>query len=182
MALGAKLSKSVSGLGQKIQKGTSQLGQKISKVEKQAQRGIAKGIEMGQGAVRDVERGIVQASGKVGAVKQGLLKGARIIDVLQSTGVASLVPGLSMGLAGASGALRAGAGGLKQLQDVGKDTRMATGKAKNQLASVGQKASQRVGEVGSGARSRVEKFGERAKAIEQQTQEDISNVRSAFSS
>lgn len=182
MAFGTKLSKTVSGLGQKIQKGTSQLGKKIVSVEKQAQRGIAKGIQMGQGAVRDVERGIESASGKIGSVKQGLLKGARVIDALQSTGVASMVPGLNLGLAAASGALRTGAGGLKQLQDVGRDTRMATGKAKSQLASVGQKASEKVSEVGAGAKSKVEKFGERAKALEQQTQEDISNVRSAFSS
>lgn len=181
MALGTKLSKKFSMLGNKIQGGASSLGKKISGLEKQAQRGIAKGIDMGQGAIRDVERGIVQASGKVGAVKQGLLKGANVIDVLQTTGVASMVPGLGAGLAAASGALRGGAAGLKKLQDVGADARMATAKGKNQLASVGQKASQKVSDVGGMAKSKVEKFGERAKAIEQRTQEDISNVQSAFS-
>jgi hypothetical protein len=180
MALGTKLSKSVSRIGQKIQKGSSQLGQKISGLERQAQRGIEKGIQMGQGAVRDVERGIEGASGKIGSVKQGFIKGARVLDALQATGVAGMVPGLGSGLAAASGALRGGAAGLKQLQDVGRDTRMATGKVKNQLSSVGQKASEKVGDVGGMARSKVEKFGERAKALEQQTQEDISNVTAAF--
>jgi len=180
MSLGRKLSKAVSGIGQKVQSGTSALGKKISGVEKQAQRGISKGIQMGQGAVRDVERGIVAASGKVGAVKQGLLKGANVIDALQTTGVASMVPGLGAGLAAASGALRGGAVGLKQLQDVGRDTRMATGKVKNQLSTVGQKASQQVAQTSAAGRGKLEKFGERAKAIEQRTQEDISNVESAF--
>lgn len=179
--LGNKLSKSVGGLGQKIQKGVSSLGSKISNVEKQAQRGISKGIEMGQGAVRDVERGIVAASGKVGSIKQGLLKGAKVLDALQTTGVASMVPGLGVGLAAVSGGLKSGASGLKQLQDVGKDTRLATGKAKNQLASVGQQASERVSGAAAMGKGKLEKFGERAKAIEQQTQEDIGNVRSAFS-
>jgi len=178
--LGNKLSKAVGGLGQKIQKGVGSLGSKIQNVEKQAQRGIAKGIEMGQGAVRDVERGIVAASGKVGAIKQGLSTGARVIDALQSTGVTSMIPGLSLGLGAVSAGLKSGASGLKRLQDVGADTRMATGKVKNQLGSVGQEASQRVAGVSSSSRGKLEKFGERAKALEQQTQEDIGNVRSAF--
>jgi hypothetical protein len=180
MPLGRKLSKQVSGLGQKIQAGTSILGKKVTGLEKQAQRGISKGIQMGQGAIRDVERGIVQASGKLGAVKQGLVKGANVLDVLQTTGVASMVPGLGAGLAAASGALRGGASGLKQLQDVGRDSRMATGKAKSQLAQVGQKASQQVSQTAGAGRSKLEKFGERAKAIEERTQEDISNVSNAF--
>ncbi len=178
--LGVKLSKKVSGLGNKIQSGVGQLGKKVTKLEKQAQRGISKGVELGQGAVRDVERGIVQASGKVGAVKQGLLKGAQVIDALQTTGLASMVPGLGVGLAGASGALRAGAGGLKKLQDVGRDTRMATGKAKNQLSSVGQRASQEVSGVAGMARGKLEKASERAKALEKMAQEDIEKVGSAY--
>lgn len=178
--LGVKLSKKVSGLGSKIQKGVGQLGKKVSMVEKQAQRGIAKGVQLGQGAVRDVERGIVQASGKIGSVKQGLLKGAQVIDALQSTGVAGMVPGLSLGLAGASGALRTGAGGLKKLQDVGRDTRMATGKAKSQLASVGQRASQEVSGVAGKARGGLEKASERAKALENMAQEDIQKVSNAY--
>ncbi len=180
MALGVKLSKKVSGLGNKIQSGVGQLGKKISGLEKQAQRGIGKGVQLGQGAIRDVERGIVQASGKLGSVKQGLLKGANVIDALQSTGVAGMVPGLSLGLAGASGALRAGAGGLKQVQDVGRDARLATGKAKNQLSSVGQRASQEVSGVAGMARGKLEKASERAKALEKMAQEDISTVSSAF--
>jgi len=63
---------------------------------------------------------------------------------------------------------------------VGVDARMATGKAKNQLANVGQKASAEVARVGMQSRSGVERVGERAKAIEAQAQEDVSNVRSAF--
>jgi hypothetical protein len=180
MGFGGKLSRSISGLGNKVQKTAGALGSKISRVEVQAQKGITRGVHMGQGAVRDVERGIVQASGKVGAVKQGLLKGAQVIDALQTTGLASMVPGLGLGLAGASGALKSGAVGLKQLQDVGKDARLATGKAKNQLAQVGQKASSEVGRVGGMAKSNVERVGERAKALEAQAQEDVSNVRSAF--
>ena len=178
--LGNKLSKAVGGLGQKISKGVGSLGNKIENVEKHAQRGIAKGIEMGQGAVRDVERGIVAASGKVGAIKQGLNTGARVIDALQATGVTSMVPGLGVGLGAVSAGLKSGAAGLKKLQDVGADTRMATGKVKNQLASVGQEASQRVANTSAMGRGKLEKFGERAKALEQQTQNDISNVRSAF--
>lgn len=179
---GTKISKSVSGLGTKVQKGVGALGNKIGKIEKQAQKGIAKGIEMGQGAVRDVERGIEGASGKIGSVKQGLLKGARVIDALQTTGLASMVPGLGVGLAAASGALKSGAGGLKQVQDVGRDTKMATGKVKNQLGSLGQQASQQVSGAAAAGRGKLEKFGERAKAIELQTQQDIGNVQSAFSS
>lgn len=178
--LGVKLSKKVSGIGNKIQKGVGQLGKKVSKLEKQAQRGISKGVELGQGAIRDVERGVEQASGKIGSVKQGLLKGARVIDALQSTGLASMVPGLGVGLAGASGALKAGAGGLKQLQDVGRDTRMATGKAKNQLSSVGQRASQEVSGVAGKARGQLEKASERARAVEKMAQEDIQKVGSAY--
>lgn len=180
MGLGKKLSKAVGGLGQKVSKGVSSLGGKIQNVEKQAQRGIAKGIEMGQGAVRDVERGIVAASGKVGAIKQGLNTGARVIDALQSTGLTSMVPGLGVGLGAISAGLKSGSAGLQQLQNVGADARMATGKAKNQLASVGQKASEKVANTSAMGRGKLEKFGERAKALEQQTQEDISNVRSAF--
>jgi hypothetical protein len=177
---GKKLSKNISTLGRKVQEGTSMIGRKVTTLERQAKRGIAKGVELGQGAVRDVERGIVQASGKIGSVKQGLLKGANVIDALQTTGLASMVPGLGVGLAGASGALRAGAGGLKQLQDVGRDTRMATGKAKNQLASVGQRASSQVSGVAGRARGGLEKASERAKELEQRAQQDIETVRGAF--
>ena len=181
-SLGMKLSKKVRGLGQKFESGTSTLGKKITGLERQAKRGIAKGVQMGQGAVRDVERGIDQASGKVGSIKQGLLKGARVIDALQSTGVASMIPGLGLGLAGASGALKSGAGGLKQLQDVGRDTRLATGKAKSQLSSVGKQATSQVGNVAGSARGKLEKASERARALEKMAQEDIETVGSAFSS
>lgn len=180
MGLGKKLSKSVGGLGQKISKGVEGLGKKVGSIEKQVQAGISKGVQMGQGAVRDVERGIVAASGKVGAVKQGLATGARVIDALQTSGVAGMVPGLSTGLAAVSGGLKAGVGGLQRVQDVGRDTRMATGKAKNQLASVGGQASQRVAGASARTQGKLERVGERAKAIEAQTQEDIRNVRGAF--
>lgn len=180
MGLGKKLSGSVKGLGSKVTKGVETLGKKISNVERQAQRGIAKGVEMGQGAIRDVERGIVAASGKVGAIKQGLNTGARVIDALQTTGLTSMVPGLGLGLGAVSAGLKSGAGGLQQLQDVGRDTRLATGKAKNQLAGAGASASGRVANVAGKGQMKLEKFGERSKALEAQTQEDIRNVRSAF--
>lgn len=180
MGLGKKLSGAVKGLGSKISKGTETLGKKISSVEKQAQAGIAKGIQMGQGAVRDVERGIVAASGKVGAIKQGLNQGARVIDALQATGLTSMVPGLGLGLGAISSGLKAGSGQLQQLQDVGRDSRLATGKVKNQLSTVGEKASGRVANVAGRGQMKLEKFGERSKALEAQTQDDIRNVRSAF--
>lgn len=180
MGLGRKLSSGVKGLGSKVSKGVETLGKKISNVEKQAQRGIAKGVEIGSGAIRDVERGIVAASGKVGAIKQGLNTGARVIDALQTTGLTSMVPGLGVGLGAISSGLKAGSRGLQQVQDVGKDTRLATGKAKNQLSSVGEKASGRVANVAGRGQMKLEKFGERSKALEAQSQEDIRNVRSAF--
>lgn len=180
MGLGKKLSANVKGLGSKVSKGVETLGKKISGVERQAQRGISKGIEMGQGAIRDVERGIVSASGKVGAIKQGLNTGARVIDALQTTGLTGMVPGLGLGLGAISSGLKAGSRGLQQVQDVGKDARLATGKAKNQLAGVGEKASGRVANVAGRGQMKLEKFGERAKALEAQTQEDIRGVRSAF--
>lgn len=180
MGLGRKLSGAVKGLGSKISKGTETLGKKISGVERQAQRGIAKGIEMGTGAVRDVERGIVAASGKVGAIKQGLNTGAKVIDALQASGLTSMVPGLGLGLGALSSGLKSGSAGLQQLQDVGRDSRLATGKVKNQLASAGQTASGRVANVAGKGQMKLEKFGERSKALEAQTQDDIRNVRSAF--
>lgn len=180
MGLGRKLSSGVKGLGSKVSKGVETLGKKIGNVERQAQRGIAKGVEMGSGAIRDVERGIVAASGKVGAIKQGLNTGARVIDALQTTGLTSMVPGLGVGLGAISSGLKAGSRGLQQVQDVGKDTRLATGKAKNQLSSVGEKASGRVANVAGRGQMKLEKFGERSKALEAQSQEDIRNVRSAF--
>jgi len=180
MGLGRKLSKGVKGIGSKVSQGVETLGKKISGVEKQAQRGIAKGIQMGQGAVRDVERGIVAASGKVGAIKQGLNTGARVIDALQSTGLTSMVPGLGLGLGAVSGALKSGSRGLQQVQDVGRDTRLATAKSKNQLASVGQRASAGVAGVAGKSQAKLERIGERTRALEAQTQEDIRNVRGAF--
>ena len=180
MGLGKKLSGSVKSMGKKVTQGVESLGKKISGVEKQAQRGIAKGIQMGQGAVRDVERGIVAASGKVGAIKQGLNTGARVIDALQSTGLASMVPGLGLGLGAISGALKSGSAGLQQVQDVGRDSRLATGKVKNQLGSVGQKASAGVAGVAGKSQAKLERIGERSRALEAQTQEDIRNVRGAF--
>ena len=180
MGLGKKLSSATKGLGSKISKGTETLGKKISNVEKQAQRGIAKGVEMGQGAIRDVERGIVAASGKVGAIKQGLNTGARVIDALQTTGLTSMVPGLGVGLGAISAGLKSGSRGLQQVQDVGKDARLATGKAKNQLSTVGETASGRVANVAGRGQMKLEKFGERSKALEAQTQQDIRDVRSAF--
>ena len=180
MGLGKKLSSATKGLGSKISKGTETLGKKISNVEKQAQRGIAKGVDLGQGAIRDVERGIVAASGKVGAIKQGLNTGARVIDALQTTGLTSMVPGLGLGLGAISSGLKAGSRGLQQVQDVGKDARLATGKTKNQLAGVGQSASGRVANLAGRGQMKLEKFGERSKALEAQTQQDIRDVRSAF--
>ena len=72
------------------------------------------------------------------------------------------------------------ASGLKQLQNVGADARMATGKAKNQLSTVGQNVSGKVSQVSGRAQAQVEKVGERAKALEAQAQQDLGNVRSAF--
>lgn len=181
-SLGQKLKGGISSIGKKVTSTASGIGKKIQNVEKQAQAGIAKGIDLGQGALRQTEKGIVAASGKIGSIKQGLLTGARVIDSLQSSGVASMVPGLSLGLGAVSGGLKAGAGGLKKLQDVGADARMATGKAKNQLASVGQNVSGKVAQVSGRAQAQVEKVGERAKALETMAQEDLSNARSAFSS
>jgi hypothetical protein len=91
-----------------------------------------------------------------------------------------MVPGLGLGLGAISSGLKAGSGQLQQLQDVGRDSRLATGKAKNQLASVGDKASGRVATVAGRGQMKLEKFGERSKALEAQTQDDIRNVRSAF--
>lgn len=179
MGLGSKLSKTFKGLGNKVQSGVATVGKKINMAERQVQRGISKGVDLGQTVLRKTEKGIEQASGKIGAVKQGLLRGANVIDALQSTGLSS-IPGLGMGLGAVSTALRGGAGGLRKLQDVGSDARLATGKAKNQLSTVGEKASARVSTVAGKAGARVEKFGERAKALEEKSQEDIRGVRSAF--
>tara|TARA_R110002126_G_scaffold119455_1_gene260441 strand:- start:483 stop:1034 length:552 start_codon:yes stop_codon:yes gene_type:complete len=179
-SLGSKLNKGISSLGKKITSTAGSLGKKIVSVEKQAQAGIAKGIDLGQTALQKTERGIEAASGKIGSVKQGLLTGARVIDALQSSGVAGMVPGLSLGLGAVSTGLRGGASGLKQLQNVGADARMATGKAKNQLSTVGQNVSGKVSQVSGRAQAQVEKVGERAKALEAQAQQDLGNVRSAF--
>lgn len=179
MGFGSKLSGAVRGIGTKITKTTAGIGKKIVGVEKQVQKGLAKGIDAGQVLLSKVDKGIAGASGVIGSVKQGLLKGANVIDALQSTGL-SMVPGLGVGLAGLSTGLRGGALGLKQVQNVGADARLATGKAKNQLASVGQTASGKVSAFAGKAGAKVERVGERAKALEAQAQEDIGNVRSAF--
>jgi len=179
MGLGTKLSRTFKGIGNKVQGGVNTLGNKIQGAEKQVQRGISKGIDLGQTALRKTEKGIVMASGKLGAVKQGFLKGAQVLDALQATGL-SAVPGLGLGLGAVSTALRGGAAGLKKLQDVGSDARLATGKAKNQLSTVGGKASSRVSTVAGKVGAKVEKVGERAKMLEAQAQDDIRGVRSAF--
>jgi hypothetical protein len=180
MGFGKKLSGAVRGLGTKVSNTASGIGKKIVAVEKQAQKGIAKGIELGQGAINKVEQGIAGASGIVGSVKQGMLKGARVIDALQSTGLASMVPGLGMGLGAVSAGLKGGASGLKKVQDVGADARLATGKMKNQLGGLGEKASAGVSSVAGRAGAKVERVGERAKALEAQAQDEIRGVRSAF--
>lgn len=180
MGFGSKLSGAIRGLGTKVSSTTSGLGKKIMSVEKQAQKGISKGIELGQGAIGKVEQGISGASGAIGSVKQGMLKGARVIDALQTTGLASMVPGLGVGLGAVSAGLKGGASGLKRVQDVGADARLATGKMKNQLGSVGEKASAGVAGIASKAGAKVEKVGERAKALEAQAQGEIRGVRSAF--
>ena len=179
-SLGQKLSGGLKSLGSKIQNTTTGIGKKIGGVEQKIQQGISKGIDLGQGALRQTERGIVAASGKIGAVKQGLMTGARVIDALQTSGIASMVPGLSLGLGGISAGLKGGASGLKKLQDVGADARLATGKAKNQLATVGQNVSGKVAQVAGKAQAQVEKVGERAKVLEAQAQQDLGDVRSAF--
>ena len=180
MGLGKKISGGISSLGKKIQGTATGLGKKIQNVEKQAQAGIAKGIDLGQTALRKTEQGIQSASGKIGSIKQGLMTGARVIDALQATGLAGTIPGLSLGLGGISAGLKGGASGLKKLQDVGADARMATGKAKNQLSTVGQRASEQVANVAGRGTAKLERVGERAKAIEAQAQADVGNVRSAF--
>ncbi len=179
-SLGKKIQGGIKSLGKKVQGTTAGIGKKIQEVEKQVQKGISKGVDAGQTVLRKTEKGIVAASGKVGAIKQGLLTGARVLDSLQSSGVAGMVPGLSLGLGGVSSALKGGASGLKKLQDVGADARMATGKAKNQLSTVGQNVSGKVSQVAAKAGARVEKVGERAAALEKQAQEDLSDARSAF--
>lgn len=181
-SLGQKISGGISSLGKKASNTAAGIGKKIANVEKQAQAGIAKGIDLGQTVLRKTDNTIAKASGKIGSVKQGLLTGARVIDALQMSGVAGMVPGLSLGLGALGKGLQAGAGGLQKLQDVGADARLATGKAKNQLASVGQNVSGKVAQVSGRAQAQVEKVGERAKALETMAQEDLGNVRSAFSS
>ena len=181
-SLGQKLHGGISSLGKKVQGVTRGIGNKIQGIEKQVQKGIAKGIDVGQTVLNKTEKGIEAASGTIGSVKQGLMKGARIIDALQSTGIAQTVPGLSLGLGAVSTGLKGGAKGLKQLQNVGADARMATGKAKNQLSTVGENVSGKVSQISAKAGARVEKMGERAAALEKQAQADLSNVRSAFSS
>jgi hypothetical protein len=180
MGFGSKLSGAVRGLGQKITNTASGVGKKIVGVEKQAQKGISKGINLGQTVLNKVDKGIAGASGVIGSVKQGLLKGANVIDALQSTGLASMIPGAGVGLAALSTGMRGGAAGLKQVQNVGADARLATGKAKNQLASAGQVASTKVAGVAGRAGAKVERVGERVKALEAQTQDDIRGVRAAF--
>jgi len=162
-----------------VQSGVKTVGMKINNAEKQVQKGIGKGIDLGQTVLRKTEKGIEQASGKIGAVKQGFLQGAKVLDALQATGL-SAVPGLGVGLGAVSTALRGSAAGLKKLQDVGADARLATGKAKNQLSTVGGKASAKVSSVAEKVGAQVEKVGERAKMIEANAQEDIRGVRSAF--
>ena len=179
MGLGTKLSNTFRGLGNKVQGGVKTIGKKIHTAERMAQRGISKGIDLGQTALRKTEHGITMASGKLGAVKQGFLKGAQVLDALQATGL-SAVPGLGLGLGAVSTALRGGAAGLKKLQDVGSDARLATGKAKNQLSTVGAKASSRVSSVAGRVGAKVEKVGERAKMLEEQAQADVRGVQSAF--
>ena len=180
MGFGKKLSGAFRGIGTKVQNTTTGIGKKIAQVEHRAQKGIAKGIQLGQNAIGKVEQGIAGASGIVGSVKQGMLKGARVIDALQTTGLASMVPGLGMGLGAVSAGLKGGAKGLKQVQNVGADARIATGKMKNQLGSVGEKASAGVSRVAGVAGAKVERVGERAKALEAQAQDEIRGVRSAF--
>lgn len=179
-SLGKKIQGGIKSLGKKVQGTTAGIGKKIQGIERQVQRGISKGVDVGQTVLRKTEKGIEAASGKIGSIKQGLLTGARVLDSLQSSGVAGMVPGLSLGLGGISTALKGGAGGLKKLQDVGADARLATGKAKNQLSTVGQNVSGKVSQVAAKAGARVEKVGERAAALEKQSLEDLSNARSAF--
>ena len=179
-SLGKKISGGIKTLGKKVQGTTRLIGNKIQETEKQVQKGIAKGIDVGQNVLDKTEKGIVAASGKIGAVKQGLMTGARVIDALQTSGIAGSIPGLSLGLGAVSAGLKGGASGLKKLQDVGADARMATAKGKNQLSTVGQNVSGKVSQVAAKAGAKVEKVGERAAALEKQAQEDLSSVRSAF--
>jgi len=181
VSLGKKISGGIRSLGKKVSGTTSTIGKKIQGVEKQVQRGISKGIDVGQNVLQKTERGIEMASKKIGSVKQGLLTGARVIDALQSTGLAGTIPGLSLGLGAVSAGLKGGASGLKQLQNIGSDARMATGKARNQLSTVGQNVSGKVSQVAGRASSQVEKVGQRAKELEKQAQADLSTVRGAFS-
>jgi hypothetical protein len=179
-SLGQKISGGIKSLGSKIQNTTTGIGKKITGVEQKIQAGISKGIDLGQVALRKTDNTLAKASGKIGAVKQGLMTGARVIDALQMSGVAGMVPGLSLGLGAVSAGLKGGAGGLKKLQDVGADARLATGKAKNQLSTVGQNVSGKVSQVAGRAQAQVEKVGERAKVLEAQAQQDLGDVRSAF--
>lgn len=182
MGLGTKISKSIGSLGSKVSSTTKSLGSKVGKIEQNVKKGIEKGINLGQGVISQTQRGIEQASGKVGAIKQGLNVGARVIDALQATGIASAVPGLAPTLGAVGAGLRAGAGGLQKVQDVGREKNMALGKRSNQLASLGQKAQGQVGQIAEKSRAKIERVGERAKAIEAKAQEDVANVSSAFSS
>lgn len=182
MGFGGKLSKTISSLGKKAGGAIEMLGKKSSMIEKRVQSGISKGIDLGQGAIRQTQRGIETASGKVGAIKQGLNYGARVIDALQATGVAGMVPGLAPTLAAVGTGLRAGSAGLQRVQDVGRSQNMALSKRSNQLAGVGQTASARVASAGESSRAKIERVGERAKAIEAQAQSDVKGVRSAFAS
>jgi hypothetical protein len=179
-SLGQKMSRGISSLGKKVQNTATGIGKKISGVEQKIQTGISKGIDLGQVALRKTDNTIAKASGKIGAVKQGLMTGARVIDALQTSGVAGMVPGLSLGLGAISSGLKGGASGLKKLQDVGADARMATAKGKNQLSTVGKNASGKVAQFAGRAQAQVEKVGERAKILEAQAQEDLGDVRSAF--
>lgn len=179
-SLGKKISGGIHTLGKKISNTSAGFGKKIHGVERQVQKGISKGIDVGQNVLNKTEHGIQMASKKIGSVKQGLLTGARVIDALQTTGLAGTIPGLSLGLGAVSAGLKGGASGLKQLQNVGHDARMATGKARNQLATVGQNVSGKVSQVAGRASSQVEKVGERARELEKQAQADLSTVRGAF--
>ena len=78
MGFGKKLSGAFRGIGTKVQNTTAGVGKKIAQVEHRAQKGIAKGIQLGQNAIGKVEQGIAGASGVVGSVKQaGSERGSR---------------------------------------------------------------------------------------------------------
>jgi len=178
--LGTRISRGISALGRKSTNTISMIGKKTQGLEKNIKSGIDKGINLGKEGLRQTSIGIDKVSGKIGAIKQGMNVGARVIDALQMTGVAGMIPGLAPTLGAVSAGLKAGASGLQRTQDVGKDAKMALGKRSNQLSSVGANLQNRVGAVGEKSRAKLERVGERVKAIEAATQEDIGNVQSAF--